>query len=224
VNRLIMAVLAGACLAGCVSQLSNFKKWEAAQQPEKIEVAPISSDCTGSARGSAECAQLQEIQARACLTLASREAAPGAACPPATDTARKRLKCAADGFAAAKSGNNFPADQRNEFSEMRARALYCRANLVAAADGISDVREASRELAMLPDNPRRDQLAAAVALYVGNSEELSAAERCDGARRSVTLADRGLADAPSGDILTGLTNTRDHAVQVIKHLPSCKAP
>lgn len=220
-----MAVWMALCAAGCTtSQLSTFKKWEADQQLDKIESAQIDSGCSGSARGTEECAQLGEIQARACMTLASREAAPGAACPPATNTARARLTCAADGFAAAKAGHSFSGDQVNEFTEMRARALYCRANLVAAADGISDAREASRELATLPGNPRRDQLAAAAALYIGNSENLSAEQRCEGAIKSVKLADLGMTSGASGDILTGLTNTRDHALLVIRHLPSCKAP
>jgi hypothetical protein len=223
--RIALAVLVSSMLGGCmVNQLSDFKKAEAAKDYATIEKKTIDSSCFADHGVSDECAQLTEIQGRACLTLALGEAAPNAACPPATDTARRRLQCAARDFAAALSGGHFSTDEQNDFTEMRARALYCGATLVSRADGLPDAREAARELETLGANPRRDQLSAAAALYVANSEQLSSADRCAAAQLAIARATRGLKNDPSGTLQQGLSDTRTHAMSVASRLTDCRVP
>ena len=226
----LAAVLATIVIAA--GALATWHRWPASElsiltklqnEPEKIEVRPISSGCSSGAT-SAECAQIQEIHAHACFNLARSEAAAMAACPPVTDTAQRRLKCAAAGYAAAKSGNYFNTDKLINITENRARALYCGANMVARVAGLGDAREAIRELATIPGSPRRDELAAAAALYVANTDQLSAAERREGSRRSVEFADRGLAASSTDDpFRAGLIATQQLALDVIAALPPCKA-
>lgn len=217
------ALLLSAC-AATTSQLSDFKKAEGAKNFAAIESQSIEASCGGNAKNSAECAQLAEIQGRACDTLVRQESAPNAACPPATDSARRRLQCVVDDFDAARLGHEFPPDQLNELREMHARALYCSATLMTRAAGLADAREAFQELDKLPADPRRDQLAAATQLYVANSEQLSNTERCSAAQRAVQRADRGLQNGPPDDLKQGLMSTRDHAAGVAAHLTNCQVP
>jgi hypothetical protein len=214
-----------------VSQLSDFKKAESAKDYATIEKKTIDPGCFANHQVSFanhqvsdECAQLTEIQGRACMTLALGEAAPNAACPPATDTARRRLECTAQDFAVALSGGHFSTDDQNDMTEMRARALYCGATLKSRADGLPEAREAARELDTLSANPRRDQLSASAALYVANSDELSSADRCAAAQLAVARAARGLKNDPSGALQQGLNDTRTHAMSVASHLTDCRVP
>jgi hypothetical protein len=227
--RAMFATLAALALSGCVlapttGQLSDFKKWEAANNLTAIESQNIDASCTAANKASAECAQLAEIQGRACLTLAKGEAAANAACPPATDSARRRLQCAAADFDAARAGKQFPPGQLDQITEMRARALYCHANTLSRADGLAEAQQAGRELATLGENPERDQLAASAALYAANTNQVAAAERCSAARNAVKLADRGLRNSPSSELQQGLSATRDHATAVAGSLSNCSVP
>ena len=224
VTALLVLVLSGCALAPTTNQLGNFKKWEAANNLAAIESQGIDASCAAANKGSAECVQLAEIQGRACLTLARGEAAGQAACPPATDTARRRLQCAATDFDAARAGKQFPPDQLDQMTEMRARALYCHANTLSRADGLAEAQQAGRELATLGENPERDQLAASAALYEANTNQVPAADRCGAARNAVQLADRGLQNSPSSEIQPGLAATRDHAVSVAGSLTNCSVP
>jgi hypothetical protein len=213
-----------ALLAGCaVPLLSTLKKEETAGNYVAIEGKSIDSTCEGGREGSPECAQLSEIQGRACLTLARQEAAPNAACPPATDTARRRLQCAVTDLDAARLGQQFPPDQLMELGEMHARALYCGATLKSRIDGLPDARKAARELESpsLTPSPQREQLAAAAELYVANTDQLADADRCSAAQRAITRADRGLEESPDDEIKQGLMATREHAVSVAAHLSGC---
>jgi len=224
VNAVVPVCTVISLLAGCaVSQLSTLKKDESDKNYAAIENKSIDSSCTGSGQGSPECAQMSEIQGRACLTLAQQEAAPNAACPPATDTARRRLQCAATDLDASRLGQQFSSDQLIELGEMHARALYCGATLKARSDGLPDAREAARELESpsLPPSPRREQLAAAAELYVANSDGLQDAERCRAALRAIARADRGLTESPDDSMKQGLQATRDHASSVAAHLTAC---
>ena len=214
-------VLSGCAIAPTTSELSDYKKWEAANNLTAIESRSIDASCAAANQGSAECAQLAEIQGRACLNLAKGEATAKAACPPATDTARRRLQCAATDFDAARAGKRFPPDQLDEITEMRARALYCHANTVSRSAGLGEAQEAGRELATLGENPERDQLAASASLYEANTNQVSAAERCGAARNAAKLADRGLQNNPSSELQQGLSATRDHALAVASSLSNC---
>jgi hypothetical protein len=224
VSLSLWPILAGTILAGCaVSQLSDFKKAEAAKDYTAIENKTIDASCFTD-HPTEECAQAAEIQGRACLTLARQEAAPNAACPPATDTARRRLGCAARDFGLAQKSASFSADDRTDITEMRARALYCGATLMTRADGLPDAREAARELDALPPSASREQLSAAAFLYVANTDALSAADRCAAAQAAAARATLGLQNNPSGDIQQGLADTRAHAVSVASHLGDCRIP
>ena len=228
IRPVTLGMLAALGLSGCVlgptKQLGDFKKWEGANNLTAIEGQSIDASCAADKKDTPECAQLAEIQGRACLTLAKGEAAANAACPPATDTAKRRLQCAATDFDAARAGKQFPPDQLDQLTEMRARALYCHANTVARSDGLAEARAAGTELASLAENPQRDQLAASAALYEANTNQASAAERCGAARKAVQLANRGLQNNPSNDIQQGLDATRDHATAVAGSLPNCTVP
>jgi hypothetical protein len=225
VKYIVVGLIAGITLAGClVDQLSEFKKLEGARDEAALEKKTVPAACFADGAISAECGQLAEIQGRACLTLATQETTAGAACPPPSDTALPRLQCAARDFAVAVKGTGFSAEDRNDFAEMRARALYCGATLGVRLQGLPDVREAARELETLPANPERDQLAAATELYVANTEELSGADRCEGARLAVQRADRGLQGGATGDLQAGLTATRTHAMSVASRLDGCRVP
>jgi hypothetical protein len=223
---LICVGIAVLFLAGCpgtTSQLSTFKKHEAEKNYVAIANTPIESNCAGSDKATAECAQLAEIKGRACLTLVQQQSAPNAACPPATDSARSQLQCAAANFDVARAGQNFPPDQLADMTEMRARALYCGATLEASSQGLVDVNAAANELGTLPPTPSRDQLAASTQLYVANNG-VSNDDRCNAAKRSASLADRGMTENPTDDLKQGLMNTRAHAVMVAAHLQNCQVP
>ncbi len=225
-NRLLLLGMTVWLLTGCpatLTDLQKFKNDETAKNYAGIANTPIPSKCAASDKGSAECVQLAEIQGRACLTLAQQQSAPNAACPPATDSARSQLQCAAANFDAARAGQQFPPDQIADMTEMRARALYCGATLKSSTDGLVDANTAATELATLPPTPSRDQLAASTQLYAANNG-VSNDDRCNAAKRAVALADRGLTENPTNDLKQGLSNTRTHASMVAAHLTNCQVP
>lgn len=220
--RITLIAIAGCLLGGCaVDTLQTFKAAEAAKNYSAIDAKKIDSSCFAN-QISDECAQMTEIQGRACMTLAQLEAAPNAACPPATATASRHLQCAAQDFGAAVKGAHVAVGDLNDDTEMRARALYCGATYVSRADGLPNVREAARELDTLPANPERDQLAAATALYIANSDQLSASDRCNAAQLALSRANRGLQANPAGNIQQGLSDTRAHALSVAGQLNGCR--
>jgi hypothetical protein len=142
-KRIALIVLAGSLISGCaINQLNDFKKAEASKNYAAIADKKIDSSCFADQQISDECAQLTEIQGRACMNLALQETAPNAACPPPTDTASRHLQCAAHNFGAAVKGGNVAASDLNDYTEMRARALYCGATLVSRAEGLPNAREA----------------------------------------------------------------------------------
>lgn len=214
-----------AMLAGCAThQLEQFKQDYRAGKLTTIETSTLPANCFADGSVSDECAQLTDLQGRACLTLARQEAAANAACPPATDSARRRLQCAARDFAVATRSASFAATDINDMTEMRARALYCGATLVDRTAGLPDVREASRELATLPATAQRNQLAAATQLYIANSDQLPSAERCAAARSAAQIASKALESSSGDDLLDGLRDTRAHAIGVGAHLTDCTVP
>jgi hypothetical protein len=222
-KRIALTLLAGCLIGGCaVHQLEDFKNAEKAKNYAAIDGQKIAPSCFADQQTSDECAQLTEIQGRACMTLALQEAAPNAACPPPTATASRHLQCAAQDFGAAVKGGQVASEDLNDDTEMRARALYCGATFVARAEGLPNVREAARELDTLTANPQRDQLAAATALYVANSEQLSSTDRCSAAQLAVDRANRGLQGNPTDNIKQGLSDTRAHALSVAGQLTGCR--
>ena len=220
----VAALLLSGCVHGPTAQLSDFKKRADAKDWTTIESQTIDASCSAANKSSAECVQLAQIQGFACLTLARGEAASQAACPPATDTARRRLQCAAINFDTARIGKQLPSDQLDEITQNRARALYCHATTLSRADGLPEAQEAGRELSTLAPNPGRDQLAASAALYEANTNQVASVDRCSAARTAVKLADRGLQTSPSRDLQQGLAATREHATSVAGSLSNCSVP
>ena len=215
----IVSVLA---LSGCeVNKVKNFKDWEAANKLTDIEKADIKSACDGSGKGSEECTQLAEIQGRACFNLVKQDTAAKAACPAFTPTTQSRLQCTVNDFELALAGKQYIHDQVEEVTEMHARALYCHANTLTKQAGLPEAQQAGRELATLPANPERDQLAASAALYEANNNQAPVADRCSAARSAVSFANRGLQNNPPGDLQQGLGATREHAITVAGTLPNC---
>jgi hypothetical protein len=216
---LVLCSLVAMCsvLSGPTAQLQQYEKAEAAKDFATIENSPIDAACVSGA-GSDACPKLFAIRARACMQLARDEAAPGAACPPPTDSAKRRLDCAASNFAAARQASGFTPVQRDEFTEMRARALYCGATFRDASEGVPMDQTAGSELASLPPNARRDQLAASAALNIANRDALASNVRCDAARQAVHLAERGLTETPTEDLAAGLRGARSAAQGVLTRL------
>lgn len=217
-------VLSGCVLAPTTRQLSDFKKWEDAGNLTAIESQDIDASCAAANKGSPECAQLAEIQGRACLKLVLGMTASLAACPGVSDAATRRLQCAAADFDAARAGKQFPPAELDQFTEMRAHALFCHAYMLSRADGLAEVQQAGRELASLAANPQRDQLAAEAALYEAETSQVAAADRCSAVRNSVRLADRGLQNNPSDVMQQGLNTTRNSATSVAGTLTNCSVP
>jgi hypothetical protein len=211
----VAALLLSGCVHGPTAQLSDFKKRADAKDWTTIESQTIDASCSAANKSSAECAQLAEIQGFACLTLARGEAASQAACPPATDTARHRLQCAAIKFDTARIGKQLPSNQLDEITQNRARALYCHATTLSRADGLPEAQEAGRELSTLAPN---------AALYEANTKQVASVDRCSAARTAVKLADRGLQTGPSSDLQQGLAATREHATSVAGSLSNCSVP
>jgi hypothetical protein len=222
-----LAPLVALALSGCMviapttSQLNDFKNWEKAGNLTAIEGKSIDPSCSADKKGTPECAQLAEIQGRACDTLVKQDTAAQAACPPFTATTQRRLQCAATDFGQALIGKQFQPEELDQIAEMRARALYCHANTLSRPEGLPEAQEAGRVLATLSENSERDQLAASAALYEANTNQVSAAERCSAARTAVKLADRGLRNSPADDLQQGLSATRAHATAVAGSLSNC---
>jgi len=196
----ITMVMSGCC--GPVWQLSDWQDLENAKQYDEIEVEAIDSECIAQdGKMNEACPKLFAIHARACLILARAETSETAACPPYTESARKRMDCAAADYAKARSGN-FSNDQLIEFSEHQARALYCGANFRTRPEGVPLARKAVVELSGLPPNPRRDHLAASAELFLAGTDQLSAADRCQSAKKALQFTSRGLADGSASVAVT----------------------
>lgn len=224
-KRLIFTALT-VSMSGCfgpISQLNDWHDLESSKQYDKIEAEVIDSDCViQSGKIDEACPKLFAIHARACLTLARIETAETAACPPDTESARQRMDCAAADYDKARSGD-FPNDQLVEFTEHRARALYCGAHFRTRSEGLPLAREAVAELSRLPANPRRDHLAASAHLFVAGTDQVSAADRCQSAKTVLHLTNRGLSDgSASVAVADGLRGAQAAANRIIDRVNGCR--
>ena len=216
---LLLPVLLAACsqVPGPIAQLDRFKTAEAAKNYSAIEAEPVNADCNTADKSEA-CPQLFEIHARACLRLVAAETPAGAACPAPSDAVRRRLDCAASGFAAARDSGSFSTVQSEDFTDMRAHALYCGATLRDTSEGVPLARTSLAELATLPATPERDHAIASAALNIANREDLPQAQRCDAARQAVRAAEWGLTGTPAAAIADGLRGARGAARGIITRL------
>jgi hypothetical protein len=181
------AFLAARCLgpvllAGCTPvaavldpPLAQLARWENAS-PEAIAAEPLRCP-----QGHPACARLHARRAEACLTLAFRDRAPGAACPGSD----AHLACAAEGYAAARALTPHPA-----LADGEAQTRLCLAGFLPPAAAAAEAQLALRAAeAAPPERARRWRARAALVLSRPSIGNLS--ENC-------VAAKNGLAAAPPG--------------------------
>lgn len=220
----LLLILAGcASLPGPVAQLDGFTADQTAGRFDSIAKATVVSDCRATPFGSDACPRIHAIRARACLELARQEAAPGAACPPASASARQNLGCAVESYALAGNAALTGGDASN-LTENRARARYCAARLQSPAKGLSLARAAGEDMKTLPPSASHDLLAASASLFVAQQATAAAADRCSAAQAASTLAQRGLSAGPTPPQRDALSGTRVAAAEETRSLPGCGVP
>jgi hypothetical protein len=143
-SLLLVGFLAVACqqvaqrIDPSVAQMDRFqqnahqKNWSAIASETVVDCPP----------GSAGCANLHATHGDACMSLVMGGRDSLAACPSASDEARKRLDCTAQDYAAATAGSGLDAAARARLQARRSQALYCRANMETNEGGLAYAREA----------------------------------------------------------------------------------
>lgn len=217
-----LAALLAACAAvpGTTSQLDRMTRAQADGQDAANAAEVPEGDCAGAATDPA-CARIQAIRGRACLAMARAEAAPGAACPPPTASARKHLDCAVAAYAKARTAAAAGTVDAANLAENAARAQYCAAGYRPPAEGLELLREARAALGGLPVTPERDLLNASAALAVAQRTGLPPADRCGAARETSRLVARALDASPAPTIADAARATRNAARQEAAGLPNC---
>jgi hypothetical protein len=178
----LLALLAAGALGGCAPvaavldpPLAQLARWESAS-PEAIAAEPVSCP-----PGHAACARLHARRAEACLTLAFRDRAPGAACPGSD----AHLACAAEHYAAARALRPHPA-----LADGEAQARLCRAAFLPPAAAGAEARRALEAAAAAPPE-RAGRWRARAALLLSRPEIGRDTEAC-------AIARAGRAAAPPG--------------------------
>jgi hypothetical protein len=201
------AFLAARCLgpvvlAGCAPvaavldpPLAQLARWESAT-PEAIAAEPVRCP-----PGHAACARLHARRAEACLTLAFRDRAPGAACPGSD----AHLACAAEGYAAARALTPNPA-----LADGEAQARLCRAAFLPPEAAAAEARLALRAAETAPPG-RAGRWRARAALILSRPTIGKEAEAC-------AIARAGLAAAPPAS-----PEAADLARRIVT-LPGCGEP
>ena len=217
----VLTLLAAcAAMPGPTSQLEKMTKAQTEGRDAANAAETPEGDCAG-ASADAGCQRIQAIRGRACLALARAEAAPGAACPPPTATARKNLDCAVDAYAKARTAAPAGSADAVNIAENAARAQYCAAGFRQPAEGLALLREARTGLGGLPVTPERDLLNASAALAMAQHTGLPPADRCGAAREASRLVDRALDGAATPTIADAARATRNAAKQEASGLPNC---
>jgi len=210
-------------LAGCAGPVPMLERMQKAQSEGRDAANAAESPdsvCPANAADPA-CARIHAIRGRACLALARAEAAPGAACPPPSATARAHLDCAIESYARAGGASPAGSADAMNLSENAARAKYCAAGFRDAAAGVQLLREARGDLDRLPPQAERDLLNASVALALAKRATLTAAERCGAAREAARLATRGLEAGAREETARVLRATQEVARQEAATLGAC---
>lgn len=216
-----LLLLLGACAAVAPSteQLQRMTDAQAkaldAQNAAELPVADCLKDPSATA-----CQRIQAIRGRACLALARKEAAAGAACPP--PSAKKHLDCAVDAYANAGGTTAGEMEDAENLAENTARARYCAAGLSAdTAQALQLLRQARNGLDALAPNPRRDLMNASAALGLAQREALPAAERCAAARDAFRLAVRAASPTAPADVVSASQGTQAAARQQATRIANC---
>lgn len=166
------------------------------------------------------CQRIQAIRGRACLALARKEAAEGAACPP--PSARKHLDCAVEAYASAGGTTAGESEDKENLAENTARARYCAAGYrSASAEAVQLLRQARTGLNTLAPNPARDLMNASAALAIAQRETVPPGERCAAARDASRLAARAATGAAPASIVTASQGTQNAARQQAARLANC---
>lgn len=221
-RSLTLLLLLGGCAAvtGSTGQLDRMTQAQTEGRDAANAAEVAEGDCLTQPREPA-CLRIQAIRGRACLALARAEAAPGAACPPPTASARKNLDCAVDAYAKAQGAAPAGSVDAVNLAENAARAQYCAAGFKPPADGLALLRQARSGLGGLPPTAERDLLAASAALAVAQRTALGNDERCSAAREASRLAGRALDGGPPASIADASRATRNAARQEAAGLNNC---
>jgi len=216
----VVLIAACAVVSGPTAQLERMTQAQTAGRDAANAAEQPDGDCAAKPQDAA-CLRIQAIRGRACLALARAEAAPGAACPPPTATARSHLDCAVDAYAKAHGAAPAGSADALNLAENTARAQYCNSGFKPPAEGLSLLRDARSGLASLPAAPERDLLGASAALAMAQRGGVTPDERCAAARDASRLAARALGASPPADIADAATATRNAARQAAGSLPNC---
>lgn len=219
---LTLLLLLGACAAvtGPTGQLDRMTKAQTEGRDAANAAEVPDGDCVAQPSEPA-CLRIQAIRGRACLSLARAEAAPGAACPPPTATARHNLDCAVDAYSKARGAAPAGSADALNLAENTARAQYCASGFRPPADGLALLRQARSGLTGLPASADRDLLSASVALAMAQRPALANDERCAAAREAARLAARALDGSPQPSVADASRATRNAARQEASGLTNC---
>jgi hypothetical protein len=153
--------------------LAQLARWQSAA-PQAIAAEPVACP-----PGHAACARLHARRAEACMTLALRDRAPGAACPGSD----AHLACAAEGYAAARALTPNAA-----LADGEAQARLCRSAFLPPEAADAEARLALRAAEAAPPQ-RAGRWRARAALVLSRPVIGKEAESC-------AIARAGLAAAP----------------------------
>lgn len=217
---LLLLLAACAAAPGNSGQLDRMSKAQTEGRDAANAAEVAEGDCLSQPTDAA-CLRIQAIRGRACLALARSEAAPGAACPPPTPSARRHLDCAVEAYSKAGGAASTGSADAQNLTENAARAQYCAAGFKPPADGLGLLRQARSGLSGLPSTAERDLLGASVALAMAQRAGLAGDERCAAAREASRLAARALDGSPPPPLADASRATRNAARAEAAGLANC---
>jgi hypothetical protein len=210
------------CSAGSTAQLDKYQTWEKTEDFKSIVDTPVVS-CSPSDEA---CGRLHAIHADACLQLAMKDRAPGAACPRSDPEIRNMLDCAATEYSAAQqaaASAKFTSDQLAIQSANRAGALYCDAELQdTVSAGAALALEAKLE-ADKASEPQRQLIGGRAALYLAKPGVGDDPSRCKNANEAERQAAAGLNVAGDAAARSALERLQSDANMRMQQIPNCRS-
>jgi|GEM_PF-1883716 len=218
----LLVACASVPLPGATAQLDRLKSLQSQEKFEDIAKEEPNSDCLARPFGAEACPQIHAIRGRAYLTLAMREAQPGARCPMPTQTARANMEHAIGAYGLAAGAAPAGSEDAANLAENQALALTCAAPFHRPDEAVAMVRKAVAGLDALPPSPGRALTASSAMLSIAQRSELLAPERCAAARDAAARARRGIAGPPaaSGETAKRLQETANAAAPGAPGLPT----
>ncbi|WP_341678842.1 hypothetical protein [Niveibacterium sp. SC-1] len=221
---LLLAACAGGGvgLPGATAQLDRLKTLQAQEKFDAIAAEEPNSDCLARPFGADACPQIHAIRGRAYLTLAMREAQPGAHCPMPTQTARANMEKAIAAYGLASGAAAAGSEDATSMAENQALALTCAAPFHRPDEAVAMTRKAVTGLDAMPPSPGRALMASSAMLSIAQRTELPAADRCAAARDAAARAHRGLTGPPAatGETAKRLQQTANAAAAGAPGLPT----